>query len=39
MIPPTREKLSKREEMVEAVAATTMDVTMTILRETERFRK
>jgi len=31
MMPPTREKAEKREETAEAVAATTMEVMMTIL--------
>jgi hypothetical protein len=31
MIPPIRPKESKRDEMEDVVAATTMDVTMTIL--------
>jgi hypothetical protein len=32
MIPPTRENESNRSEMEEAVAATTIEVTITILR-------
>lgn len=36
MIPPTRENESKRDEMDDVVAATTMDVTITILHQTRR---